>query len=175
MRFTPILGAIALVASMAGPAAGQQKFGFVDSRQLMAEAPGAQEASSTLEQEMRGFQQRIATMQDSLQKAMQQYQQRAQMLTPEARQAEEQKIGQLQQTLQQSASQLEAEASQRQETLMKPVMDRIQAAIDAVRQEGGYTMILDAASGAFLSADPSVDLTQAVLERLQADAQDRDG
>lgn len=174
MRFTPILGALVLAAGVATPAAAQQKFGFVDSRQLVNEAPGAQEASNQLEQEMRGFQQRLGVMQDSLQKVMQQYQQRSQMMTAEARQAEEQKIGQLQQTMQQQASQLDQEANQRRQALMKPVMDKIQAAIDAVRVEGGYTMILDAASGAFLSADPSVDVTQAVITKMKAAAPDRD-
>jgi Skp family chaperone for outer membrane proteins len=52
---------------------------------------------------------------------------------------------------------------------MKPVMDRIRDAIEAVRVEGGYTMILDAASGAFLAADPSVDVTTQVLARLRAE------
>ena len=42
------------------------------------------------------------------------------------------------------------------------------AIIEAIREEGAYSLILDAASGSIVSADPALDLTQEVIARLQA-------
>jgi Skp family chaperone for outer membrane proteins len=46
-------------------------------------------------------------------------------------------------------------------------MDRIDAVIQALRAEGGYSMILDSAAQGLIAADPALDLTAAVLERLR--------
>jgi outer membrane protein len=154
--------------SAALPATAQQTVAYVDSRRIVQEAPGAQEATKAMEQQVRGFQQRLTALQDSLQKVLQEYQQRSQMLTAEARKAEEQRIGAKQRELQAQADQLELEANRKREELMKPVMDRIQAAIDATRKEGGFAFLLDASAGAFVSADSSLDLTTQVIARLKA-------
>jgi Skp family chaperone for outer membrane proteins len=47
-------------------------------------------------------------------------------------------------------------------------MDKITAVIETMREEGNYALILDVAAGSIISADPSLDLTQEVLRRLQA-------
>jgi outer membrane protein len=169
MRISPTIGAIALGLLAAAPAASaQQKLAYVDSRRIVQEAPGAQEATRAMEQQVRGFQQRLTALQDSLQKVLQDYQARSQMLTQEARASEEKRIGARQRELQAQADQLELEANRKREELMKPVMDKIQGAIDATRKEGGYAFILDAATGAFVSADSSLDLTTQVIARLKA-------
>ena len=49
-------------------------------------------------------------------------------------------------------------------------MDQITAVIETLREEGNYAMILDAAAGSIISADPTLDLTQEVLRRLEAAA-----
>ena len=59
-------------------------------------------------------------------------------------------------------------ANQRRAALIQPVMDNITAIIEELREEGSYTLILDAAAGSIVSADPALDLTQEVIGRLQA-------
>ena len=49
-------------------------------------------------------------------------------------------------------------------------MDRISDVIEQIREEGNYALILDVAAGSIISADPSLDLTEEVIRRLQADA-----
>ena len=154
--------------SAAETASAQVKLGYVDSRRLMQEAPGAQGAAEAMEQEIQAVQQQVVALQDSLRLVVQEYQQRSQMLTPEARRAEEQRIQARQRELQARADQLELEASRKQDELMKPIMDGIQGAINSLRTEGGYTLILDAASGAFVAADSTLDLTTQVLARLRS-------
>lgn len=169
MRVRMTLGMVA-VGLLAGavPATAQQKVAYLDSRRILQEAPGAQEARSAIEQEMRNFQQRLTSLQDSAQKVLSDYQQRSLTLSPEARRTEEQKIAARQRELEAQAEQLQLEANQKQNDLMQPVMNRVEEAIEAVRREGGYALIFDAASGAFVSADTTLDLTSQVLTRLRA-------
>jgi outer membrane protein len=159
--------AVGLLAG-AVPATAQQKVAYLDSRRILQEAPGAQEARTAIEQEMRAFQQRLTALQDSAQKVLTDYQQRSLTMSPDARRTEEQKISARQRELEAQAEQLQLEANQKQSDLMQPVMTRVEDAIEAVRREGGYAIIFDAASGSFVSADTTLDLTTQVINRLRA-------
>lgn len=171
MRVRVVLGAVAVgLLAAAVPASAQQKVAFLDSRRILQEAPGAQEARTAIEQEMRTFQQRLTTLQDSLQRVVQDYQQRSMTLSPDARKTEEQKIAAKQRELQAQAEQLELDANRKQNDLMQPVMDRVEKAIEDIRKEGGYAIIFDAASAAMVSADTTLDLTLQVINRLKAGA-----
>ena len=67
-------------------------------------------------------------------------------------------------------TELEETAQQRQSELVGPIMNRILEVTEQIRQEGSYAMIFDASAGAMVTADPSLDLTAQVLERLRTAA-----
>ncbi len=169
MRVRMVLGLVAVgMLAAAVPVSAQAKIAYLDSRRILQEAPGAQQARTAIEQEMRAFQQRLQTLQDSLQKVIQDYQQRSLTLSPDARRTEEQKIAAKQRELQAQADQLELDANRKQTDLMQPVMDRVEKEIEDIRKEGGYAIIFDAASAAMVSADSALDLTTQVINRLKA-------
>lgn len=60
---------------------------------------------------------------------------------------------------------------QRNEESLRPVIRRIQAILAEIAEERGYNLILDAADGNILYADPSLDLTAEVIQRLNGDGQ----
>jgi outer membrane protein len=156
--------------SAAVPAQAQQKLAYLDSRRILAEAPGAEQARNQIQQEMTRFEQQVQVLRDSLQKVVEEYQARSLMMSPDARRQEEQRIAARQNELQARAQRLEVEANNRQNQLMQPVMDRVEKAIDDIRREGGYAIIFDAASAAMVSADTTLDLTTQVIARLRATA-----
>lgn len=55
---------------------------------------------------------------------------------------------------------------QRNEEVMRPIIRRIQTILSEIGDERGYDLILDAADGNILYADPALDLTEEVIERL---------
>lgn len=57
---------------------------------------------------------------------------------------------------------------QRNEELLRPIIDRIQNILATIGAEEGYSLIVDAADGNILYADPDLDLTERVLAELQA-------
>ena len=119
---------------------------------------------------MSGYQNEIVQLETELQNLEAALQQQQLTLSPEARANREQQLQAKFQEYQQRTGQLQEVANQRRAALIQPVMDNITAVIEELREEGSYSLILDAAAGSIVSADPALDLTQEVITRLQAAA-----
>lgn len=172
MRKSFVLLLAGLGLAMAPAAAESQKIGYVDSRRLFREAPGAQEAQTLINGELARFDAQVQVLRDSLQAMVADYQRKSVLLSPDEKQKQEAALVQRQQALQQRAGQIEQQAAARQDELMKPVMDRVQKAIDEIRVAGNYGIIFDVASGAMVAADSTLDLTTQVIEKLRGAAND---
>ena len=144
------------------------RVGYVDSNAVLAEYGPAQEATQTLESARSDAESELQLLTTGLQSAINEYQQQAMSLTEEARAGRESELASQQQALDRRRQELEVQFQQRQAELIQPITDRITAVIEEIRVEGSYAMILDRASQVILAADPTLDLTQQVLTRLQA-------
>ncbi|MGB1780377.1 MAG: OmpH family outer membrane protein [Longimicrobiales bacterium] len=162
------LGALALMLTVGTAEAQTLKIGYINSQEILVNAPGAEAAQAAFDAEMAGYQNEIAQLETELQNLETALQQQQLTLSPEARQNREQQLQQKFQEYQQRTAQLQDVANQRRAALIQPVMDNITAVIEQIREEGAYALILDAAAGSIVSADPALDLTQDVIARLQA-------
>lgn len=171
----PCLAAFAVAAMMIVPAAdavaqSPLKIAYVDSRMLLSEAPGSDQAQQMFEREMSGYQEEAQRLGDSLQAAVAAFQQQARSM-PEARRDSVAQDLELQQiAYQQRVAVLEQQAAQREMQLAQPIMQNIQRVLNDVRNEEGYHFIFDvAAQGSpVVAADTTLDITQTVLTRLKA-------
>jgi outer membrane protein len=169
MRRTPFAALALTFALVAGTAEAQTlKIGYINSQEILATAPGAREAAAAFEAEMQGFTAEAQQVQDELTRMQQQLQQQELTLSPEAKRNRQQQISQKAQEAQDKMAELDQRAAGRRAELVQPIMDKITAVIETMREEGNYALILDVAAGSIISADPSLDLTQEVLRRLQA-------
>jgi outer membrane protein len=159
---------VAGLIAVSAPLSAQQRIGYIDTRRIIQEAPGAQEARATMEREMQGWQGQMQAMDDSLRNMMTEFQQRQAVMAADARQRREQEIMQHQQRFEQRAQELQQQAGRRQQELMQPIMQRVEAVISEVRQAEGFAIVFDVASEAIVSADPALDLTARVIDRLRA-------
>ena len=171
MRKTFLL-ALAALTMTAGTASAQTgaKIGFVNSQKIIAEAPGAADVRTTIEREMNKHRADLALADDSLKNMISAYEKKQLVLSTDARKKEEDVLRARQQALQTRAEALETQMQKRQGELVKPIMDRINTVLQDIRKEGGYTLILDAAAGSIVAADPALDLTETVLSRLKSTA-----
>ncbi len=144
------------------------KIAYINSQEILLNAPGAEAAQQAFDSEMEGYQAEIAQLETELQNLEADLQRQQLTLSPEAKANREQQLQTKFQEYQQRTSQLQEVANQRRAALIQPVMDNITAVIESIREEGAYSLILDAASGAIVSADPGLDLTQEVISRLQS-------
>ena len=166
-----ILFVATLVLSLPGAAAAQVlKIGYINSQDILAEAPGAQEAKDQFDADMVTYRTEVEGLAAELESLVQQYEQQQAMLSPSARQTRETDIRAKQQAYQERVAAIDERAGLRQQELVQPVMDRVNAAIEEIRAEGSYALIVDVSSGAVVAADPQLDLTQEVLARLNAEA-----
>jgi len=185
IRRGPALGlvlAVALVAPLRAQAnpAGQgssaasspppqgTRFVYINSQELLKATPGATQAQQTWNQELQNYRsevQQLATQVDSLEQA---FQQQESMLSEAAKQRKQQEIQQKRQSLQQRTQQLEQQAAHRQQELLQPILNKVRGVIEKIREEHGYTMVFDAAGSGLLAADPSLDITDLVIQRLKA-------
>lgn len=167
---TVILTVIGLsLAATAEAVAQEQKFGFVNSSQLVAQAPGAAEARQNLETEMQGYRTELDQLETQLDSMQTSYERQQASLSATARQQRQQELQQRFAAYQQRAAELQQTAQRREQEIIAPLMQRIAGVIEEVRRDGGYSMIFDAAAGSVIvAADPALDVTEQVLAKLRA-------
>ena len=166
-----VLGVLGALFLGAAPAAAQGiKIGFVNSQKLLAEAPGVQQVQQTLQAEMTRLRAPLDSMEQRLNAANTAFQQQQATLTPAAREQRQSELQQQFAAYQARGQQLQEQAQQRQQQLVQPVMTQINAAIEALRREGAFTMIVDSSQGGIVTVDPALDLTDRVLQRMRGGA-----
>ncbi len=166
------LAALTLMSVAASGLTAQQgpSVVFLDSDRIGQHAPGLQEARQRMQQELAQLESRaeveLAPLQAEFQRMVQEFQQQQAMMTQERRQQQEQQLMQKQQELQRKGAEFEEEVQAKQNEILGPALERINSVIDQLRQERGYAFILDVAAGGVIAADPTLDITDEVLRRL---------
>jgi outer membrane protein len=184
MRVLLRASAIALATSLivAGTAAAQTaapaqqatavpaKIAYINSAQLLAQAPGRAEAEAQFDREVGVYRQQIQRMDDSLRTLVASFDRDAPKLDSATREARRTSIGRREVEYQTRARGLDSTMQARQAQLVKPIMERVQSVIEAIRTEDGYSMIFDvgAQTSVVVAADKKLDLTERVLTRLKA-------
>ena len=170
MRRTPFAALALIFALAAGAEAQTLKIGYINSQEILANAPGAREAQQAFERDMERYTNEAQQLQDELTRMQQQLAQQELTLSPAAKRNRQQQIQQKAQDAQSRMAEMDQLAAARRAELVQPVMDKITEVIEAMREEGSYSLILDVAAGSIIAADPSLDLTQEVLRRLNTAA-----
>jgi outer membrane protein len=175
------MGRIGITLTLAGlvtalasqPASAQQSAGkvaFINSRLVLAAAPGYAKAESLYTSEVAGFRVEVQKMQASLDSSVQAFQQSSVVLSPSARTAKQQDLQAQQQRLETRMQELQDKAAQRERDLLEPIQQRVTSIVEGVRAAGGYSIIFDVGvqGSGIVAADRSLDLTQKVIDQLKA-------
>jgi outer membrane protein len=178
MRVLFRAGFLALATSLivAGTAGAQTtsatagKIAYINSAQLLREAPGRAEAEAQFDREVGVYRQQIQRMDDSLRVLVAAFDRDAPKLDSAARETRRKSVGQREVEYQTRARGLDSTMQARQAQLVKPIMERVQSVIEAIRTEDGYAMIFDVGSqtSVVVAADKKLDLTERVLARLKS-------
>ncbi len=179
MRVLLRASSIALFTSLifAGTAAQAQqgtatpaKIAYINSAALLAQAPGRAEAEAQFDREVGVYRQQIQRMDDSLKTLVAAFDRDAAKLDSVTRETRRTTIGRREVEYQQRARGLDSTMQVRQAQLVKPIMERVQAVIETIRTEDGYSMIFDVGNQTtvVVAADKKLDLTERVLARLKS-------
>jgi outer membrane protein len=163
------VAAVVTASGQTAPAAGV-KIAYINSALLLQQAPGRAEAEAQFDKEVVVYRQQLQRMNDSLTTMMASFDRDAARLDTTARNTRAKAIRDREIEYQTRARGLDSTMQARQAQLVKPIMERVQNVIEAIRTEDGYAMILDvgAQASVVVAADKSLDLTERVLARLKS-------
>lgn len=145
-----------------------QKFGYINSAELLEQLPKVKAANSTLET----YQKQLMTQgQDMVKKFETSYQALAKeaqegKLSQVQMQKKEAELGEEQQKIQAFEVDVQNKILKKREELYGPILDEVKVVIEAIGKEQGYTMIFDSSGGTILHASDSENVMSLVKTRL---------
>ena len=152
---------------MSGVANAQVKIAHVNTAEVLDAMPDKTKAEKDLEKYYGELQSQLETMAKEYQTKMQDYEANQATMSNLVKQSKEKEIIDIQTRIQQFQANAEGDFENKRAELLKPILDKIQNAINAVGKEKGYTYILDLATGAtvYVGTD-AVDCTKDVKAKL---------
>lgn len=143
-----------------------QKFGYVNSAEILAEMPEVKQADANLEALQKQLQKKGQGMVEKLQQDYLAIQQKVEqgLLSPQQQQEEGKKLETRQQEIAKFEQDMVSQLETKRNDLLKPIYDKVNNAISAVAKENGYQMIFE--QGVLLYSEPAQDITAKVKAKL---------
>ena len=160
---------IILTLTLASIALANIKIEYVDSNEIMNNFDEVRQVQADLEKEQRRLESEFNELVYSLDSLKQDFDRQRLLMSDTRRNEKENEIVNKEKSVQKFQLDKfgpEGEIYRVQNQLLKPVLAKIDAAIQKVGSERGYDFILDAMSGALLYALDSHNLTEDVMDEL---------
>lgn len=143
---------------------------YVNTQAILPVAPGASDAQVSFQQELTGYEDEMRALGAEIDSLVSAYRRQESLLDNIAKEQKQQTIVQKQQAARERQIELEQISEQRRQVLLGPILDRVREVIEEIRAENQYAIVFDLAEAGVVAADPSLDITAAVLERLGVDS-----
>ncbi len=161
---------LALAGWMGSAAAKEVRLGYVDSDRILESFEDYRTARQTLQEEERTYITKAQGMEEVVQQMSDELQSQSLMLSDEAKQERVNRLREKQTELENYRKEIWGEGGKlynRNLELSRPVLDKINLAIEKVSKEENYDFVFDAASANIVYALPEHDLTEKILEELK--------
>lgn len=162
MKKLSVLFAFVMMMVATGTAKAQ-KIAALDYQEVLSMMPETKKVSADLEAFSKGKEAELKKMGDTWQADVQKFENEAAKMTEAQRQTRQSELMKTQQNLQQVAVTAQQDLGKRRESLLKPVIDKLNAAIERAAKANGWDYIIDA-SALIYKAGP--DATAAVKKEL---------
>lgn len=159
------LFALALLISTIG---FSQKFGHINTQQLLLESPTVKTADTQIETYQTQLLKKGETMMAAFETKYKSFLEQANSgaLSQIQLQQKEAELTQDQEALQQYETEVQQKLLQKREELYAPIFDTVKEAIEQIGKEGNYTMIFDTSTNSLLHAEDGENLLTAVKTKL---------
>ena len=143
------------------------KLGYINSQEVMMMMPEVNDVEKQLAEFNEKNMKYLQDMEKEIQDKYAKYEQEKDNMTDAIRKVQEEELMGLQQRLQTTYQALQQEAQKKQAELLKPLQDKLIAAIESVSKKQGLTMVYDMMSGAIVyKSETAIDITPAVKKEL---------
>jgi outer membrane protein len=147
--------------------ADAQKFGHVNSQEIIQAMPEFAKARTEIEALTKQYEADLKSMQDEYQKKGQEYEKLPATTPANIKQRREQELQEMMQKIQQTYQDNQQTLQKEYQERMQVVSNKLVEAIKAVGQAGGYVYIMDLTSGIpYISTTLSSDVTAEVKAKL---------
>jgi outer membrane protein len=130
-----------------------QKFGHVDTQDVLLNLPERSEAQATIEARAAEYETELARMQQEFQTKYAEYQSKGSTWPAAILEQKQRELQGLEQGMQDFNITAQNELGQLQDELLIPIVERVQNAINEVGAENGFTYIFDTSVGAVVYID----------------------
>lgn len=143
------------------------KFGHINGQDLLTQMPERDSAEAKLKSYGADLTEQIEQLYVEYNNKAQNYQQRRATLTDAIREAREKELGELEQRIREFEMTAQQDYQRMQGELMKPIMEKADAAIKKVAKQNGFIYIFDiSAGGVVYYSETSIDILPLVKKEL---------
>jgi len=160
---------ITLVMLVATPALAQ-KIGYVDLQKALNNSTAGQKAKEEISGKFKSYQDELSSRQEELKKLKEDLEKQAILLSEDARAEKERDFQRKLKDFQRFAKDVEDELQQKDAYHTSQILKELEGIITDIGKKQGYTMILERTESTVLYGDPSIDLTDQVIEILNSKA-----
>ena len=184
MRMKDLIKRCALVLAVLGMAVpvsawAQQRIGYVDSESILSRTPEYATVQQQLDRMAQEWQSEVEERRSEVEELFREYQARELLYTNEERQRKREEIVQAEDEVERLRMQYfgpEGDLFQQQEQLMRPIQEKVLAAIEEVAERENYDYVFDKGGDyLFMFAREEFDLSDEVLRELGIDVDNPTG
>jgi outer membrane protein len=174
MRMTATIAAAAVAFSSllwagAAPAEEPTKIAFVDMQRALNESRAGKKALGELQKLMEERKSGLQKQKEALEKRKDELDKQSLLLNEETRRTRENEIRTLERDYSRTLSDLKEEFGRRESEYTDGIRKDLLKVIEKIGKEGGFTLVLEKQYSAILYAPASIDLTEALIKRYDAD------
>jgi outer membrane protein len=156
-----------LISLITLSAFSQNKFGYIDSQELLMLMPERKNAESEVQNFAKGLESQLAAMTAEYQESVQDYQSNESSFTDLIKQDKIAEITGLEQRIQAFQQNAQQSLQKKEQELLEPILSKARSAIEEVAFEGNFTYIFDKSVGSILYAKESENVLSLVKKKLK--------
>ncbi|MEE3036929.1 MAG: OmpH family outer membrane protein [Bacteroidota bacterium] len=143
-----------------------QKFGYINSNELLSMMPESTSMQEELQTYAKGLESQLSAMQAEYEKKVVEYQQNETTYSDLIKEDKVREIESIQQRVLEFQKNAQQSLSEKEVELFTPIRDKAMAAIDKVAEQGNYTFIFDSGAGNLLYTSESENIISLVKAEL---------
>ena len=157
---------LALLCILTLSSIAQNKFGYIDSQELLMLMPERKTAEIEVQEFAKSLEAQLGSMTAEYQQSVQEYQANESTYTDLVKQDKVAEITSLEQRIQAFQQNAQQSLQAKEQELLEPILSKARKAIEDVATEGGYTYIFDKSIGSILYAKESENILSLVKKKL---------
>ncbi|MDQ3191911.1 MAG: OmpH family outer membrane protein [Bacteroidota bacterium] len=158
--------AIVLIATAFTLDANAQKFGHIDSNELLLAMPERKTAETTIQNFAKELEGHLQSMNAEWESKVQDYQSKEKMMSEPIKKAKVKEISDLESRIKNYQSTAQEDLQAKENELLQPMIEKAKAAISEVAKENKYTYVFDSGAGMLLHSPESDDILPLVKKKM---------